>query len=273
LKPGFLSRGYGGRLKQPTLVDPQIHSAADVGDEPLLLAREAMTVISRRRPDGARRLIEAGADLIIMDDGFQSASLVLDYALVVIDTVRGIGNGHLVPGGPVRAPLDTQMQQVSAILKVGSGHAADALVRQAARAGKPVFVATLTPRDAADLAGVSVLAFAGIADPAKFYRTLEGLGARIVEKRAFGDHAQLSEAEIADLLDEAARHHLQLVTTSKDFVRLAGGKGRAAELAERCRVVEVEMTFDDHNGPGQIIETAFANFSARRLRENHREGR
>ena len=273
LKPGFLSRGYGGRLKQVTLVDPQNHTAADVGDEPLLLAREAMTVVSRRRAEGARRLIEAGADLIIMDDGFQSASLVLDYALVVIDTVRGIGNGHLVPGGPLRAPLDTQMRQLSAILKVGNGAAADALVRQTARAGKPVFVATLTPRNADDLAGTSVLAFAGIADPAKFYRTLDGLGARIVERRAFGDHAQLSEAEIADLLDEASRHHLQLVTTSKDFVRLCGGKGRAQELAERCRVVEVDMVFDDHNGPAKIIDTAFANFAVRRLRENHRKGR
>lgn len=273
LKPGFLSRGYGGRLKAATLVDPQTHTASDVGDEPLLLAREALTVISRRRQEGARRLIQAGADLIIMDDGFQSASLVLDYALVVIDTVRGIGNGHLVPGGPVRAPLGEQMRQLSAILKVGNGPAADALVRQTARAGKPVFVATLEPRDAGDLAGASVLAFAGIADPAKFHRTLESVGAIIVEKRSFGDHAQLSEAEIAGLIDDATSHHLQLVTTSKDFVRLAGGKGRAAELAKLCRVVEVDMRFDDHNGPANIIDQAITNYANRRLRENRVEWR
>ncbi len=91
--------------------------------------------------------MKEGVDLIIMDDGFQSARLTLDYALVVIDTVRGIGNGHLVPGGPVRAPLAEQMRQMTGLLKVGKGHAADPLVRQAAKAAKPVFVAAITPQE------------------------------------------------------------------------------------------------------------------------------
>src|SRR5690606_8184853 len=136
------------------------------------------------RVDGAHRLIEEGADLIIMDDGFQSAKLVLDFALVVIDTVRGIGNGHLVPGGPVRAPIREQMRQLSAILKVGNGDAADKLVRQAARAGKQVFVATLKPRDDQEVKGKALLAFAGIADPQKFYRTVRELGGLIMTERA-----------------------------------------------------------------------------------------
>src|SRR4051794_40561725 len=116
LKPGFLSRGYGGSLDVTTVVDPQDHHATAVGDEPLLLAREALTVIARRRADGAERLVREGADLIIMDDGFQSAQIAIDYALVVIDATRGIGNGHLVPGGPVRAPLRTQLRYTSALL-------------------------------------------------------------------------------------------------------------------------------------------------------------
>lgn len=268
LKPGFLSRGYGGSLDVTTVVDPAHHRAEAVGDEALLLCREALTVISRARVDGARKLVEEGVDLIIMDDGFQSARLTIDFALVVIDTVRGIGNGHLVPGGPVRAPIAEQMRQLSAILKVGNGEAADKLVRQAARAGKQVYVATLKPREIREIAGKALLAFAGIADPGKFYRTVNQLGGRIVVERAFPDHHYFSEDEIADLLDDAAKENLTLVTTAKDAVRLAGHHGRAEELARKAKVVEVDMAFDDPQAPGKIIDVAIANFRQRRLREN-----
>ena len=267
LKPGFLSRGYGGSIDVTTVVDPAHHRAEAVGDEALLLAREALTVISRGRVDGALKLAEQGADLIIMDDGFQSARLVLDFALVVVDTVRGIGNGHLVPGGPVRAPIPEQMRQLSAILKVGSGDAADRLVRQAARAGKQVYVATLKPRENREIAGKPLLAFAGIADPQKFYRTVRELGGEIRRERAFPDHHYFSEDEIAGLLDDAAKEKLTLVTTAKDAVRLAGHHGRMEELADKAKVVEVDMAFDDPLAPSKIIDTAIANFRARRIRE------
>ncbi|SMF44957.1 lipid-A-disaccharide kinase [Xaviernesmea oryzae] len=267
LKPGFLSRGYGGSIDVTTVVDPAHHRAEAVGDEALLLAREALTVISRGRVDGALKLAEQGADLIIMDDGFQSARLVLDFALVVVDTVRGIGNGHLVPGGPVRAPIPEQMRQLSAILKVGSGDAADRLVRQAARAGKQVYVATLKPRENREIAGKPLLAFAGIADPQKFYRTVRELGGEIRRERAFPDHHYFSEDEIAGLLDDAAKENLTLVTTAKDAVRLAGHHGRMEELAGKAKVVEVDMAFDDPLALSKIIDTAIANFRARRIRE------
>ncbi|WP_117191042.1 tetraacyldisaccharide 4'-kinase [Rhizobium terrae] len=267
LKPGFLSRGYGGSIDVTTVVDPAHHRAEAVGDEALLLCRETLTVISRARVDGARKLVEEGVDVIIMDDGFQSARLTLDFALVVIDTVRGIGNGHLVPGGPVRAPLAEQMRQLSAILKVGSGTAADTLVRQAARAGKQVYVATLKPRPNTAVAGRALLAFAGIADPEKFYRTVKQVGGLIIGKRAFPDHHYFTEDEIADLLDDAARESLTLVTTAKDAVRLTGHHGRMEELAEAVRVVEVDMAFDDPQAPGKIIDTAIANFRERRIKE------
>ena len=267
LKPGFLSRGYGGSLDVTTVVDAQHHRAIDVGDEPLLLAREALTVISRKRVDGARRLVAEGCDLVIMDDGFQSARLTIDYALVVIDTVRGIGNGHLVPGGPVRAPLDEQLRQATAILKVGRGNAADRLVRVAARAGKPIFVASVKPRGDEDLAGKPVLAFAGIADPDKFFRTVEALGARIVVRRGFADHQHLSDDEMTDLLQQAERDGLQLVTTSKDFVRLSGHHGRAEELAAKCRTIDIDMVFDDHNALDNIIDAAINTARNRRIQQ------
>ncbi|TKT42610.1 tetraacyldisaccharide 4'-kinase [Rhizobiaceae bacterium LC148] len=267
LKPGFLTRGYGGSLDVTTIVEAGHHRAEEVGDEALLLAREALTVISRRRVEGAHKLVAEGVDLIIMDDGFQSARLVLDFALVVIDTVRGVGNGHLVPGGPVRAPIPEQMRQLSALLKVGSGNAADALVRQASRAGKPIYVASLKPRGDNALEGRPVLAFAGIADPEKFYRTVESLGGQIAARRSFPDHHYFSEDEISDLIADAEKENLLLVTTAKDAVRLAGHHGPAEELAKRAHVVEVEMTFDDPQAPGKIIDAAIANCRERRLRE------
>ncbi|MDM9623787.1 tetraacyldisaccharide 4'-kinase [Rhizobium sp. AC44/96] len=267
LKPGFLSRGYGGSLDVTTVVDPAHHRAVAVGDEPLLLAREAMTVISRRRVEGAQRLVKEGADLIIMDDGFQSARLAIDYALLVIDATRGLGNGHIVPGGPVRAPIRQQLSYATALLKVGTGTAADTIVRIAARAAKPYFTAALKVSDGADLAGRRVLAFAGIADPAKFFRTVESVSAEIVVRRSFGDHEHLTDDEIDDILSTADREDLLIVTTSKDFVRLAGHHGKAEQLAARCRVIEVEMAFADHRAPDLIIERALEACRTRRLRE------
>ena len=269
--PGFLSRGYGGSLDVTTLVDIEHHRAAAVGDEALLLARVATTVVSRRRVDGARKLIAEGVDLIIMDDGFQSARLRLDFALIVIDSVRGVGNGHLVPGGPVRAPIGEQMRHLSAILKVGNGDAADHLVRQAARAGKPVYVAALKPRPLAELKDKPVLAFAGIADPEKFYRTVEALQARIVVRQSFPDHHYFGDDELADLLREADQQSLVPVTTAKDAARLVGVHGPAETLLKKVQIVEVDMTFDDPNAPGKIIDLAVANYQRRRLQESRQK--
>lgn len=263
--PGFLSRGYGGSIDVTTVVDPDQRADA-VGDEPLLLAREALTVISRRRLEGAERLIAEGATVIIMDDGFQSASLAIDYALVVVDSVRAVGNGFVIPAGPVRAPLALQLRHATALLKVGNGDGADFLVRRAARAGIPVMDARLEPAPMPDLAGRPVLAFAGIADPAKFYRTAESLGADLAVTRGFPDHSHLDEDQIRDLLDTAARQNLQLITTAKDVVRLSGQGGLAATLAAAAKVVEVTMRFDNPRHPGQIIDQAVKRARERMLK-------
>lgn len=256
LKVGVLSRGYGGSMDRTIVVDPSHHRARDVGDEPLLIARDALTVISRKRVEGARLLVSEGVDLIIMDDGFQSARLQFDYALMVIDTMRGIGNGYIVPAGPVRAPIDLQLRFATALLKVGSGSAADPFIRQAARAGKPVYEASIRPVLPPDIAGRTVLAFAGIADPEKFFRTVKSLGGVIAVKRPFGDHQHLTDDEIVEILEIADREGLSIVTTAKDAVRLVGHHGRAEELLEKAKVIEVEMAFDSPATAGQIIDQA-----------------
>lgn len=268
LKAGVLSRGYGGSMDRTVVVDPAHHRAKDVGDEPLLIAREALTVVSRRRAEGARLLINEGCDLIVMDDGFQSAKLHFDYALMVVDTMRGIGNGCIVPAGPVRAPTGLQLKFATALLKVGSGNAADPFIRMAARSGKPVLEASIRPVAPPDIAGRPVLAFAGIADPEKFFRTVESLGGIIAVKRPFGDHQHLTEDEIGDILSTASRENLEIVTTAKDAVRLIGHHGRAAELLEKASVIEVEMAFDSPATPGLIIEQAVEAARRRRARKS-----
>ncbi len=263
LTPGMLSRGYGGSLTTATIVDLHHHRAKDVGDEPLLLAREALTVISRNRVDGATLLKQQGVDLIIMDDGFQSARIAIDYALVVVDGNRGLGNGFMLPAGPVRAPLSEQLLHVTGLLTVGESKVNDGFIRRMSRAGKASYLASVKPRNAEEFQGVRVLAFAGIADPEKFYRTLEEMGAVIVKRRSFADHQHLAEDEMMGLIEDAKRDDLTLVTTAKDYVRLSGMPGAASELEKSTRVLEIEMAFDDPAAPGWIINQALSLYKKR----------
>jgi len=221
--PAFLSRGYGGSLSGPLQVEEH-HRAVEVGDEPLLLASRALTIVSRNRPAGARLAYEIGATVVIMDDGLQNPSLVKDCAIAVVDGATGIGNGLTLPAGPLRAPMQAQWPAIDAVLLVGEGAGGEAVAREAERQGKRVFHAGLSPYPAAveALRGRKVLAFAGIGRPDKFFETLRGCGAILERTRAFPDHHPYSAAELAGLKEEAERMGLQAVTTEKDLSRIIG---------------------------------------------------
>ncbi|WP_419906337.1 tetraacyldisaccharide 4'-kinase [Hoeflea sp.] len=263
--PGFLSRGYGGSLRSVAMVDRQRHHAADVGDEPLLLAEIAPTVVSPDRYAGAQKLLGEGVDFIIMDDGFQSASVHFDYALLVVDALRGIGNGHVIPGGPVRAPMLDQMRNASALLIIGDGTAADPVIRIAGRAAKPVYSARLAVRKSRSFRGKRVLAYAAIGNPEKFFNSLRGTGAHVVAERSFGDHHKFGEEEATELIDAAAKHNLELITTSKDMARLRDARGKVAELAEKSRVLEVQLRLDQPHLARSFIDRTVQSFRKRQL--------
>ena len=216
--PVFLSRGYGGRLAGPVRVNPDQHTPADVGDEPLLLARAGPAVVARDRPAGAALAAEIG-DVVVMDDGFQNPSLRKDLSFAVVDAATGVGNGFCLPAGPLRAPLAAQWPSVDALILVGEGEAGDQVGRLAERQRKPVLRAWLTPDAAvaAGLAGVRVFAFAGIGRPEKFFETLRRSGALVEQTRAYPDHRPYSAGEIARLLAEAGAAGLLPVTTEKDM--------------------------------------------------------
>ncbi len=263
-KPGFLSRGYGGSMGHPVLVDPDSDTARHVGDEPLLLAAHAPVAVSPDRAAGAALLAEKGCDFLIMDDGFQSARIAIDHALIVVDGRRGIGNGHVIPGGPMRAPLVDQLRHADAVLIVGEGDGGDLIVRRAARAAKPVHHARTRPVNKDHFAGKGFLAFAGIGDPEKFYDSLEQAGGWVSIARSFGDHFLYSDDDLTEMMDTASASSLEIATTAKDAARLRNGSKIAAEMLEKAHVLDIEMEFEPTTVPERIIAQTLSRFRERR---------
>ena len=255
MQPAFLTRGYGGQLRGPVLVEPKTHTAADVGDEPLLLAGVAPTMVSANRPHGATALASAGveADLIIMDDGFQNPSLHKDVSLVVVDAGRGVGNGWVLPAGPLRAPLASQLRKADAIVLVGEGEGGVALVRIAARAGVPVIRADYQPVRKRGFKNKPYLAFAGIAAPQKFYDTLERAGANVELTMEFPDHHPFTDDDCEALNRLADDKGLTPIATVKDQVRLIGRDGPAGYLYEHMEVFPVTAVFHEPRRLMQVI--------------------
>jgi tetraacyldisaccharide 4'-kinase len=212
-RPFFLSRGYGGKLHGPILVEPE-HRAGDVGDEPLLLAAAAPVVVSHNRGEGAKLAVEHGADVIVMDDGHQNFTLAKDLSLVVIDAEQQFGNGFILPAGPLREFVSQGLARADAVVVVGDG--GPALTRYSG----PILRAHLTHVDAPKLTGRRVVGFAGIGRPEKFFRSLRAFGAEIAATRRFGDHHIYTSSEIARLKATARAANALLVTTEKDYVRM-----------------------------------------------------
>ncbi len=254
LKPGLLASGYGGRETGPLLVDPDRHDADRVGDEPLLLAAAGPTVVAHKRAAGALRLVEEGVDLIIMDDGFQNPALAKDLSLVVVDATVGIGNGRVLPAGPLRAPLALQLRRADMLLVVGDGVAAEPLVRAVARSGRAALRGHLRPVKLRQWRKQPILAFAGIGRPEKFFATLAEAHAPVARTVSFPDHHRYTDAEAAELIAAAEAQNLRLVTTEKDRVRLAGRSGMAGELHAKAEALEVMLEFENLTAIGEVID-------------------
>jgi len=264
LTPGILSRGHGGSSTTPRIVDADRDTAGLVGDEPLLLAGSAMVAVSPDRAAAAKLLIERGCNFLIMDDGLQSKRLRFDYTLAVVDARHGIGNGHVLPGGPLRAPLGEQIKQITGVLRMGNGIGADGVVRMASRAGKRIFEASVRPANADSIAGRRFLAFAGIGHPERFFDAVTAAGGQVVDKRSFGDHHSFSPRELAEIETAAHKAGLELITTAKDAVRL-----RKSDVPpifrSKLKVLEVETLFEDQTAPTAIINQTIAAYRARKL--------
>ncbi|WP_439572214.1 tetraacyldisaccharide 4'-kinase [Phreatobacter sp.] len=240
--PAILLRGHGGSERGPLRVDPDRHTAAQVGDEALVHARRHMTIVARDRPAGAGLAAAGGADVIVMDDGFQNPSLAKTLSILVVDAAFGLGNGRVLPAGPLRAPLRPQMKRADALMLVGDGEAGEVVAQAVASMAKPVLRVKFVPDPlvVGPLAGRDVLAFCGIGRPAKFAETLGAAGLRNVLLRPFPDHHVYTDIDAEGLLAEQSRTGLPLVTTEKDAVKLAGSPALVA-LAAASIVVPAEL--------------------------------
>ncbi len=250
-KVHFLSRGYGGFKAGPLRVDPNSHRAVDVGDESLLLAAAAPTWISRDRALGARASAD-GADVIIMDDGFQNTSVVKDLSLLVVDGGFGFGNGRMIPAGPLREPVAPALGRAGALVVIGEDEAGIASRPDVLARGLPVLKAGVEPGPEAEgLKGNSVVAFAGIGSPEKFFDTLRRIGCDVVAVHAFPDHGPYSAGDIRRLKTEAEEKKATLVTTEKDFQRLPKSE------RDSIRVLTITLQWADEASLNSVLRPLF----------------
>ncbi len=213
-----VSRGHGGSELGPVLVDERKHSAGEVGDEPILIAAFGPCWVAKDRTAGAKAAIAAGAQIILLDDGFQNPSLRKDLNIVVVDAEIGFGNGRVMPAGPLREPLTAGLSRADIVIPIGSPAAQN---RLAAQVGNPTWSGELRALETGmDWSGTRFIAFAGIGRPGKFFATLETLGANVAAAHAFADHAPYTDAILQRLKAEAKAKSAQLVTTEKDMARL-----------------------------------------------------
>ena len=243
----FLSRGYGGHVTGPHLVAPQTDLAADVGDEPLLLARVAPTWICRHRGMGAMAAVAAGAGFIIMDDGLQNPTLYQDLRIIVVDGKTGFGNGRVIPAGPLREDLTSGLAKADLIIQVGPG--------RVDVGEKPVIQATLQPdiKDKQRIAGRSFVAFAGIGRPDKFFDTVTQAGATLRATRSFGDHQPYKQNDIQHIYDIAQSYSCSVITTEKDFQRLRG-----LTLPSDLEILPVRLRCEQHEKIDAALDALFA---------------
>ncbi len=217
--PFFLLRGYGGGERGPLLVDLQQHNSWSTGDEALILAQKAPTIIAVDRAQGAILASRKQADLILMDDGLQNPGIAKDIKIVVVNGEMGFGNGRMLPAGPLREPLHKGLARADIFILIGEDKrgVADILPKD-----KPVIRARLVPDDRAmPDPGKKYLAFAGLGYPEKFFTFLKDkLNLDIVKTISFPDHYPYSEKDLEDLAARAQEWNAELLTTHKDFLRL-----------------------------------------------------
>lgn len=242
-RPALLTRGYGAQARSAAPFVVAVDTAERSGDEAPLLARHGLTILGADRAASAELARDMGATALILDDGFHSRQLAPDLAILAIDSDYGAGNGRCLPAGPLRAPLQAQIDAADAFVTIGDGGAGASIGGR-----RPSFTAAIVATGET-FAGARVIAFAGIGRPEKFFRTLTTEGAQIVERRVFPDHHRFSARDIAELKAISRRHGAKLVTTEKDAARLPPG-------ALDVTTLPIRLVFPDEKAVASALAAA-----------------
>jgi len=227
-KPVFLTRGYGGRVRGPSLFDPKRHDPKDVGDEVFLLGKVAPCIIARDRFAGAMFAKNNNADLIIMDDGLQNYSLTQDLKIVVIDGSMGFGNGKTMPAGPLREPLSGGVAKADLFILMGNDQRG---IGSLLPADKSVLNVSVTAQIDADDKDKPLFAFTGLGWPEKFFESLRAGGGDVVETQGFPDHHPYTPKEMDALIARAEAKGARLITTRKDMIRVPANYQRGGKIS------------------------------------------
>ncbi len=245
-KPAFGNRGYGATPSAPCVqVDVAKHTAKEVGDEALLLAAQAPCYVSADRMAAARAAQADGATHIIYDDGLQNPTIAYDHALLVIDGAYGVGNGQVMPAGPLRETLQSALPRVDGIIIIGD----DKQNLAAQRGDKPLFRGTLQPATGSLKKDEKYFAFAGIGRPEKFFATCRKEGLQLAATRCFPDHHLFTAQELVSLAQKALEQQALLITTAKDATRLSPA------WRDRVQVLSVALRFDAPETLTQLLVT------------------
>lgn len=236
-RPVIITRGYGGTLKGPSAVDIQHHTARDVGDEALLHATYTPTIVARDRAAGARLAEAMDADLILLDDGLQNNSLAKSISFLVLDTNQGVGNGRLLPAGPMREPMRDALSKSAAVVQING-----ITTLEGDTLSLPASISIITEHDKAK----SYFAFAGLGRPQKFKETLLKNGFTLAGFKAFPDHHPYTDEDIEILMLAATPH--RLITTEKDFVKLP------EKFRDSVDVVSIALNFSNNDSVTSILK-------------------
>jgi tetraacyldisaccharide 4'-kinase len=227
----FVTRGYGGKIAGPLKVDPSVHQASMVGDEPLLLAQKAPTWVAKDRRQGVQKAIEDGAEVIILDDAHQTHRLFKDVSFVVVDLMQGFGNECVIPAGPLRENLEDGLERADAFIGIGE-KVDNKLSGKLVFRAKSIFQPVSFPSN-------RIIAFCGLGFPQKFYKSLEKEGLTLLATESFPDHYVYKEKDLIDLQFLAKKHQAILVTTRKDWVKIP------PSWHPNIYVLDLEIQFED----------------------------
>ena len=252
-KPGFISKGYAGLIKNSTLVKSW-HSARSIGDESILLSEVANTWVGVDRINSARLAKEKNSNCLIMDDGFQNPTIYKDFSIIVINASQEFGNKRVMPSGPLRESIKRGLSRSNLVIVIGDpSHELKQLIPKNIPIVKAKFE---IKKENKNFKGQNIIAFAGIAYPEKFFQSLTNEGAKIFKKITFPDHHIYSENDLLSLAEIANKKKSILVSTKKDFVRIP------KSFRSLVNTLEGEIVFEDEEFIVEILSNVIENYNS-----------